>query len=151
YVAHLGGGPFASAAVVCLWIAGVRVPQALSSWWAHGLRRTKGFVLVIAATQRLAFLGIVLGAAAAHEGSRASLALFFGLYSLWCFSTGLAFPIWVDLISRAIAPSAFGRALGIRNAVANVVGVAASLWVASLLGRLPFPANFTATFAVGFA
>jgi MFS family permease len=153
YVAHLGGGPFASAAVVAVWVLGTRLPQSISSWWCHGHQRTRPALLGLGAFQRVALLGLSLAAlaATAGPGRTGSLAIFFGLDLVWALSTGLVFPIWIEFVARALHPSVSGRALGVRTALSNAAGVVASLAAAALLGRFAFPANFAAVFGLGSA
>lgn len=125
--------------------------QIVGTRLASGRRRRMPLVLVIAWAERLVILGIAL--VVSTVGSLPDgvvLALFLVAVALYSGTIGLILPIYGDYVAKAVVRNR-GTFAGTAQLVGGLVGFGSAMIATRLLGTLPHPAGFQATFWLAFA
>ncbi|MFW5880339.1 MAG: MFS transporter [Spirochaetota bacterium] len=131
---------------------GAALPPLLTAYLVSGFRRTKRYSLLAGAGQRLPWL--IAGAILYFFGGTAptfALVAVLGAVVVFGASNGLVSPIWFDIVARTIPASVRGRLFSVRDAVSQVLTLAAGAFVTFLLTTYSFPTGHALLFISGFA
>lgn len=147
----LTGSPMLVALVTIINKAGGLGPQLLaSSFLEHRARKMPYFVL-ITWLRALAYAGLLASLwLLTRQVDAASLTLFFAAYLGTCILGGTGHITYMHMIGGMIPADRIGSFFGARNALGNILAIAAGLLVIQpVLGGLDLPVNYLLLAAIG--
>ena len=153
YLADLGGANAAVGALTAVWIVGGSLPQVLSGYFTEHLRARKRAVMVFHFLPAVAWLALFVFnehfvAGPADYGD--AIAFFMIAVCVYECSLGLLLPMYLDFLSRVLAPETRGQAFGTIFSTQCVFGAWAVSCVGFLLAGRPFPGNYALLFLLTF-
>lgn len=147
----LTGSPMLVALVSIINKAGGLGPQLLaSSFLEHRPRKMPYFVLVT--WLRAGAYAVLLASMwlLTRQVDATSLTLFFAAYFGTCVLGGTGHITYIDMIGRMIPADSIGSFFGTRNALGNILAIAAGLVVIQpVLGALDLPVNYLLLVGIG--
>lgn len=152
FASHLGADNTIIALIPAIRALGFYAPQLLIAAYTERRRRVMPLLLVLTIGERAPSLFVALAAfwlAVAHPSAMLWVLLLMTLAP--AFSSGLTFPPWYDLITRAMPARWLGRFLGFWNALGGALGALGAIGGAAMIAAFPFPTNFALCFLMAFA
>ncbi len=152
FVTQLGGSAIAVGLLVPIANGGWFLPQLFMARFVQPMRY-KLPLYRAASTVRVA-VWVLMVAMVALAGSRdptLTLWAFIGLYSLFCFGSGISGLPWLDVIARAIPAGQRGRFFGLRDFTGGILAIGAAVLVRVTLNEASgprFPYNYALLFAI---
>lgn len=150
FIRESGGGMISVGLFPLLWGIGISLPQLFFQPGAG-----KGFIkktmLQFALLHRLTFLLMALLCFLVlpyTQNNSAVIVLFF--MTLAAFSGSFAIPTWLHFFAKTVEIPQRGRLLSIRQFTGSLMGIGAGVYIASILGKIPFPYNYGLLFFTTF-
>jgi len=131
--------------------AGALGPQLWASSLLEHKPRKMPYFVVITWLRAAAFAGLLASLwLLTREVDGGNLALFFTAYLATCVLGGTGHVTYMDMVGRMIPSDRIGAFFGARNALGNIVAIAAGIVVIQpVLGTLDLPLNYLLLGAVG--
>lgn len=130
---------------------GVFLPQVLAAPFVRRLRITKRYVVLFGLGERVPILFIAAAAWIWGETNKPLvLGLFFAFFAVMNFSTGVNFPTYFSLLSKALPSEMRGSLNGLGGAVGGLLGIFGAIASGAFLSRYAFPIGYVFCLAVGF-
>lgn len=127
------------------------IPQIFSAKYIESKKKKKGYTLLFAGLQRVAWLGMTVATFFfAKDSPLILLTSFFLFYALFTFSSGFFKPIWFSFISKIIPAKKRGKFFGTRSFIGKILGIAGTLTAGWILKSYAFPLNFVYLFGLAF-
>lgn len=142
--------PIGLAAVIAQ--GGWFLPQLFTANGVQRLARKKPVVVNLGFfSERLPMWALVIAAMMAGRAPAPALALFLACFAWFNLGAGVVATAWQDLIARCFPVARRGRFFGTTMFIGTGTGTLGAALSAWLLKTLPFPTNFTYTFAIAAA
>jgi len=151
-VVRFGGSNVLIGALGVVTWMGLFLPQIVASRYGQTLAWKKPWVIGVGIIQR--FMILAIGLVILFLGSRhaaASLALFFGLYTVNQILMGIQTPVWFDFYAKLTPLERRGRLSGLRNSLAGTLAFLSGIILTWILGSFSFPLNHSLVFFLAFA
>ncbi|HEX8997946.1 MAG TPA: MFS transporter [Ktedonobacterales bacterium] len=152
FASHLGADNTVVALIPAIRALGFYAPQLLIAAYTERRRRVKPLLLALTIGERVPSLIVALSAfwlALARPSVMLAVLLLMTLAP--AISSGLTFPPWYDLITRAMPARWLGRFLGFWGALGGGLGALGAIAGAAMIAAFPFPTNFALCFLMAFA
>lgn len=151
FASHLGADNTVIGLLPAIRALGFYAPQLLVAAYTERRRHVKPLLLVLTIGERAPSLIVALATfvlTAAHPAFLLALLLLMTLVP--AFSSGLTYPPWYDLITRAMPARWLGRFLGFWGALGGGLGALGAMLGAAIIATFPFPTNFALCFLMAF-
>lgn len=148
FVARHTDATWALSLIPVIAILGMQLPQLFGAAIVAQSADFRTTFLRLGILPRLALLALALVPWLPGQWALLGLFLAFGLSTAAC---GAHAPCWYEFVSHVVPAPLRGRFFGDRNALGGLTGLAALGATSWLLQALPYPANFSACFAVAAA
>ena len=143
--------PVLVALIPALLTTGINLPGILTTRIAEQYPYRKKFILIFGFIQRMAILLMALSTLLfVPTGAKAMTGFVLLFYFCFAFSGGVSFPAWIDFYAKTVPLRFRARTTAIRNALSGVAGILLPLWIAVILARESYPANYRQIFLLGF-
>lgn len=150
FISKLTSSTLAVGAVALLAQGGWYLPQLFTARLTERAPRMLPIVVNIGLfSERLPLFVLALAAWVAVDAPAAALVLALWAYAWHTLGAGAIGPAWQGLVTRCFPVDRRGLFMGVGSFVGTACGAAGAAASAALLARLPYPANFTAVFAIG--
>jgi len=146
----LTGSSFAVGAAAAILRYGWLFPQLFVAYFAQRRRRRMPFYMVGAFGRATCLIGIA--ALLAFAGSRPSAfvaAMFFALWTLYAFVSGIVAVPYNDIVARSVPSARRSRLLALRFFGGGLLALGVAAAAHRLLGALPFPTGTAAVVLIG--
>ena len=146
----LTGSSFAVGAAAAILRYGWLFPQLFVAYFAQRRRRRMPFYIVGAFGRATCLIGIA--ALLAFAGSRPGafvVAMFFALWTLYAFVSGIVAVPYNDIVARSVPSARRSRLLAIRFFGGGLLALGVAAAAHRLLGALPFPTGTAAVVLIG--
>ena len=146
----LTGSSFAVGAAAAILRYGWLFPQLFVAYFAQRRRRRMPFYMVGAFGRATCLIGIA--ALLAFAGSLPGafvVAMFFALWTLYAFVSGIVAVPYNDIVARSVPSARRSRLLAIRFFGGGLLALGVAAAAHRLLGALPFPAGTAAIVLIG--
>lgn len=150
FARHLTSSNLLIGLIPSLSTLGWLLPQILIANFTQKLRRKKDLIIFSGLGERIPWLFLFLIVMFLSSPSSLLLVIFFILYTLFCFSGGIAGPAWQDMLAKVIPLKKRGRFFGWSNFLAGGVSIFGAFLSIYLLRSFPFPKNFALCFLFAF-
>ena len=154
FVSHLTSSDIIIGLIPALESLGWYLPQLLTAPFVEGLARVKPVVMAATLFERIPFLLIglaILLSARLGAGATVTLTLFFVLFSVRVFASGVTAIPWQEMIARVIPTRGRGRFFAAQRAFGGMAGLLGAALAAGLLAQFAYPYNYALCFVVAFA
>ncbi|MFN3431378.1 MAG: MFS transporter [Candidatus Sericytochromatia bacterium] len=148
FVARHTDATWALSLIPVIAILGVQLPQLFGAAIVAKSADFRATFLRLGLLPRLAMVALALAPWLPGQWALVGLFLAFGLSAM---ASGAHAPCWYEFVSHVVPKDLRGRFFGDRNALGGLTGLAALGTTSWLLQALPYPANFSACFAVAAA
>jgi len=128
---------------------GIGVGPLIAGFYSPRFPRKKPPLIGFSVVQRFFLFPILIVVYFWSGAPRVIVPVFFASYAMYNLSWGFSYFFWQEMLSRIVLPEKRATALALRDSFSKISGLLGSLLSVYLLGRFPFPRNFTLCFAVG--
>jgi MFS family permease len=150
YASHLTSSPFLIGLIPALNDAGWFLPQIFLAPYTERQPRKLPLVRMLGFWERVPYLILPLGVLWLNGlSSQWAIAVFILLMAWKSIGAGIVAIPWQELMAKIIPVARRGRFFGTANFVGQSLGILGSAVALALLGWLPYPYNFAASFSVG--
>lgn len=150
YASHLTTSPFLIGLIPALTDAGWFLPQLFLAPFTEKQPRKLPLLRVLGALERVPYLILPLGVLWLHGLPRSlAIAVFILLMAWKSVGSGISATPWQELMAKVIPVARRGRFFGTSHVIGQLLGIGGSALAMALLGWLPYPQNFAASFGVG--
>jgi MFS family permease len=153
YVSHLTTSAIVIGLVPALESLGWYLPQLFTAPFVEGLPRVKRALLTITLFERIPFLliGAVIFLTSVVGGEPTlTLVLFFLVYGIRVFASGVSAIPWQELMARVIPTRQRGRFFAAQRVFGGIAGLVGAAAAAEILARFVFPINYALCFVSCF-
>ena len=150
YASHLTDSPFLIGLIPAFTDAGWFLPQLFLAPFTEKQPRKLPMVRVLGALERLPYFILPLGVLWLNGLSKPLAIGVFILLMAWkSVGSGISATPWQELMAKIIPVARRGRFFGTSHVIGQLLGIGGSAVAVALLGWLPYPQNFAASFGVG--
>ena len=151
FMSTLTDSPILIGLIPALEGAGWFLPQLFLAKHLEGKNRRLPLVLKLGVLDRLPYLLLALGAFLILKVDlRVGIVLFFIIYGIKVFSSGIVALPWQELIATVIPVSHRGRYWGYALILGKLMGMIGAIFAGLMLAKIEYPLNFAYMFTVGF-
>ena len=151
FASHLGADNTVIGLLPAIRALGFYAPQLLVAAYTERRRHVKPLLLLLTIGERAPSLIVALATFAlltTHPSALLGLLLLMTLIP--ALSSGLTYPPWYDLITRAMPARWLGRFLGFWSALGGGLGAIGAMIGAAMIAAFPFPTNFALCYLMAF-
>ncbi len=150
FIRLLGGSPLVVGLLGAIQSGGWLLPQMFAGRYASNRQEIKGLVVMPVVVSRGALVALVpLLWLFALQAPALALASILVAWAIFNIADGFASVPWLDLVAKAVTLEERGRALGMAQSAASLLGIGVGAAVAAILARKAvFPANHVLLVAI---